>query len=108
MIDWLFISAAQAATAHGGGGHSGGGVDPMHQFTIERYIPLRIFGYDASFTNASLWMVMSITLVTVFLLYSMRHGSLIPNRVQGVGEAKLMRYGDVMLAAVASFAEEQG
>jgi F-type H+-transporting ATPase subunit a len=87
MIDWLFISAAQAATAHGGGGHGGGGgINPMHQFTIERYIPLRIFGYDASFTNASLWMVMSITLITGFLIYSMRHGSLIPNRVQAVGE----------------------
>jgi F-type H+-transporting ATPase subunit a len=82
MIEWLFISAAQAAETHGGGER----VNPMEQFQIERYAPLKIFGVDVSFTNASLWMVMAIFLITVFLLYSMRHGALVPNRIQSIGE----------------------
>lgn len=85
MIDWLFINAAQAATASGGG-HGGGGTSPMHQFVIERYIPIKLFGIDVSFTNSSLWMVMAIVLITGFLVYSMRNGALVPNRVQSVGE----------------------
>ncbi len=85
MIDWLFISAAQAAE-HASGGHSSNTVDPMHQFHIVRYVPLKIFGIDASFTNASLWMVMTILIITGFLIYSMRNAALVPNRIQSVGE----------------------
>jgi len=84
MIDW-FISAAQAATAEGGH-HGGGGFDPMHQFVINRYTPIELFGYDASFTNASLWMVMATTLVTGFLLYSTAGAKLVPGRLQSLGE----------------------
>jgi F-type H+-transporting ATPase subunit a len=81
-MDWLFISAAQAAEQHGGSGRA----NPMEQFIIERYFPIKLFGYDASFTNASLWMLMAIVAATGFLLYSMRHAALVPNRVQSVGE----------------------
>jgi F-type H+-transporting ATPase subunit a len=84
MIGWLFISAAQAA-GHGDAAHSKA-VDPMEQFHIVRYVPLKIFGFDASFTNASLWMAMALVLVSGFLIYSMRGASLVPNRVQSVGE----------------------
>ncbi len=85
MIDWLLISAAQAAE-HAGGGHSEKVVDPMEQFNIIRYVPLNIFGIDISFTNASLWMVMALLIVCGFLIYSMHNASLVPGRVQSVGE----------------------
>ena len=84
MSDW-FISAAQAATAEGGhGGH--GGFNPMHQFVIERLYPLQIGGYDASFTNSSLWMAMATGCVLILLLYSMQKAALVPNRLQSVSE----------------------
>ena len=35
----------------------------MAQFEIKRLIPIEIFGYDASFTNASLYMVIAVGLV---------------------------------------------
>ncbi len=82
MIDW-FISAAHAATAEGG--HHGG-FNPMHQFVIDRYYPLKIFGYDASFTNSALWMVMATTFVTALFLYSMQRATAVPNRLQSLSE----------------------
>jgi F-type H+-transporting ATPase subunit a len=85
MIDW-FIGAAHAAAAEGGGHHDAGGFNPMHQFTINRYLHLDLFGYDASFTNSSLWMVMGTGLVLAFLIYSMRDGHLVPTRMQSVSE----------------------
>jgi F-type H+-transporting ATPase subunit a len=84
MIDWLFISAAQAAE-HGGAAHNKA-VDPMEQFHIVRYLDWRPFGIDASFTNASLWMVMALALISGFLIFSMRNATLVPDRLQSVGE----------------------
>src|SRR6476619_3882414 len=60
--------------------------NPMHQFEIERIIPLKIFGFDASFTNSALFMVIAATLITVFTLYAMRRRALIPSRLQSVAE----------------------
>lgn len=85
MIDGLFITAAHAATAEGGA-HHGGDFNPMHQFAIHRYFTLNVFGYDASFTNSALWMVMGTGFVVAFLAFSMRGGGLIPSRIQSVSE----------------------
>src|SRR4029078_140432 len=60
--------------------------NPMHQFEIERIIPLKIFGFDASFTNSALFMVIAATLITLFTLYAMRRRALIPSRLQSVAE----------------------
>ena len=68
--------AAGAGESHG----------PMHQFEIERFIPLKIFGYDASFTNASLFMVIAAALIVGFLVYAMGSRSLVPGRAQSVAE----------------------
>lgn len=84
MTGWVF-TAAQAAPAEGENGASSG-VDPMHQFEIVRYAPFEIFGVDASFTNAALWMVMAIVLITSFLLFSMKDSTLVPSRLQSTGE----------------------
>jgi F-type H+-transporting ATPase subunit a len=35
----------------------GGKIDPMHQFQIEPLAKLDLFGYDISFTNSSLFML---------------------------------------------------
>lgn len=86
MIDWLFITAAHAATAEGGGGHHEGGFNPMEQFDIVRYVPIHLGGYDASFTNSALWMLMGTLLVLGFFMHSMKGGNLVPTRMQSVTE----------------------
>jgi len=70
-------------TAHAGGG---GLPNPMHQFEIKRIIPLDLFGFDASFTNSALFMVIAGTTITLFTIFAMRNRALVPSRVQSVAE----------------------
>ncbi|MCH8240179.1 MAG: F0F1 ATP synthase subunit A, partial [Proteobacteria bacterium] len=51
---------------------AGGMPNPMHQFEIKRFIELDLFGIDASFTNASLYMVVAITLISFLTIWGMR------------------------------------
>jgi F-type H+-transporting ATPase subunit a len=59
---------------------------PMTQFQIERYFPINLFGWDASFTNSALAMVLASAIIVGFIWYAMRNRSLIPGRVQSVAE----------------------
>lgn len=61
-------------------------VDPLHQFVVQKYIPLNIGGLDASFTNASLWMVLTVVVITLFTTLGMGKGSMVPGRMQSVVE----------------------
>jgi F-type H+-transporting ATPase subunit a len=78
-------AAEEAAHAgeHGGGAHL---PDPMHQFEIKRIVPFEVFGFDASFTNSALFMVIAACLVTLFTLFAMRKGALVPGRLQSTAE----------------------
>jgi F-type H+-transporting ATPase subunit a len=58
-----------------------GKIDPMHQFTVEPIVPLHVAGYDISFTNSSLWLLIALALITGFMLMGMRR-QLIPGRWQ--------------------------
>ena len=53
----------------------------MHQFTVEPIVPLHIGGYDISFTNSSLWLLISLALITGFMLMGMQR-QLVPGRWQ--------------------------
>ena len=55
---------------------------PVEQFTIKTLIPIEAFGYDISFTNASLFMVLSVVASSLFLYLGIKKGSLVPNRFQ--------------------------
>ena len=55
---------------------------PVEQFTIKTLVPLEAFGYDISFTNASLFMVLSVIVSSLFLYLGIKKSSLIPNRFQ--------------------------
>ena len=54
--------------------------NPMHQFKVHRIGPeIEISGVDLSFTNASLFMLISAALVALLLLLGTREKKLIPN-----------------------------
>ncbi len=53
--------------------------DPTHQFVIKKIIDLNIAGYDLSFTNSSLWMLLSVVTV-IFLLTPRKSADEVPGR----------------------------
>lgn len=60
--------------------------DPTHQFVVTPIIPLEVAGFDLSFTNASLWMVIGgVTALTMFILGT-RRKAMIPGRMQALSE----------------------
>ncbi len=61
-------------------------VDPIHQFQIHPIIPLHIGGYDVSFTNSALFMVVTVVLASAFLYMTTASRSLVPGRLQSVSE----------------------
>ncbi len=61
--------------------------DPIKQFEVKEVFPLKdVLGYDLSFTNSSLYMVLGVVLVIALFGYTARRTSLVPNRVQSIGE----------------------
>jgi F-type H+-transporting ATPase subunit a len=58
----------------------------MSQFEIKRIVPLDLFGYDASFTNASLFMALAVVLTSAFMVFAMKERALVPGRLQSVAE----------------------
>jgi F-type H+-transporting ATPase subunit a len=58
----------------------------MEQFQIKRIFPIDFFGLDASFTNASLFMVIAVALISGFLILAMGRRALVPGRIQSIAE----------------------
>lgn len=63
-----------------------GQIDPMEQFLIQPIGPkLHLAGYDISFTNSALWMVVTLVLLLIFMWGGMKR-SLVPGRWQAAVE----------------------
>jgi len=62
------------------------GHSPLEQFKIDRLIHIPLGGIDASFTNSSLFMLVAIALITLFLTLAMRQSALVPGRWQSMAE----------------------
>ena len=60
--------------------------DPMHQFQIIPLIPIEIGGFDLSFTNSSLWMLIGAVLSVVMLTIASEKKSMVPGRLQVAAE----------------------
>jgi F-type H+-transporting ATPase subunit a len=60
---------------------------PLEQFEIKSIIPAALGGFDISFTNSSLWMVIALTVITVFVVGGMSRATVIPGRWQAAVES---------------------
>ena len=60
---------------------------PLSQFEVKEIIPIEAFGYDISFTNSALAMLVTVILVTLFMYICSRNLSIIPSRGQTVLES---------------------
>jgi F-type H+-transporting ATPase subunit a len=64
--------------------------NPIHQFVIEKKIPLSVGGIDLSFTNSAMWMIIGLAVSIAFLSLAATRKSMVPGRLQMCGE---MLYG---------------
>jgi F-type H+-transporting ATPase subunit a len=61
--------------------------NPMHQFAVHRIGPeIKIAGVDLSFTNASLFMLISALTICVILFSGTRERKLVPDKLQLISE----------------------
>src|ERR1700736_1413580 len=61
-------------------------MDPIHQFDIKPIVGLHPFSIDASFTNASLFMVIVALAAATLMLLGTRSRALVPGRLQSMAE----------------------
>ncbi len=59
----------------------GGKIDPMHQFQIEPIAKLELGGYDLSFTNSSMFMLLVLAAIWLFMMGGLK-GAMVPGRWQ--------------------------
>ena len=61
--------------------------NPMQQFSVHKIGPeIKIGGIDLSFTNASLFMVISASIVMLFLFFGTREKKIVPGKIQLISE----------------------
>ena len=58
----------------------------MEQFEIRKIFQLDLFGHDVSFTNSSLMMIVTLALISGFMIFAMSGRSLVPSRIQSIAE----------------------
>ncbi|QKX03171.1 F0F1 ATP synthase subunit A [Wolbachia endosymbiont of Litomosoides sigmodontis] len=62
-------------------------LNPLEQFKIHTIVELpKLFGHDINFTNSSLFMMISVVLVILFLLLGIRQEAVIPGYLQAAVE----------------------
>lgn len=70
--------------------------NPLAQFEIKPLIELEFMGYDISFTNSSLFMLLSLVFAIGFMLFSLRKKTLIPGRLQVFTESLYLMISDML------------
>ncbi len=92
--------ASEETAAHGEeAGHGGEAIEghapgeehsPLEQFEIHPLVTegpnFTLFGFDLSFTNSSLWMMITVLCVYALVMMGSRHGSMVPGRLQSLVE----------------------
>ncbi|MDX2083463.1 MAG: F0F1 ATP synthase subunit A [Rickettsiales bacterium] len=61
--------------------------NPLAQFEVHKIFDLNIGGFDISFTNSALYMVIATFTIITFMLLATRKKALIPSRFQTVAES---------------------
>jgi F-type H+-transporting ATPase subunit a len=61
-------------------------INPIEQFNVNRIVPIHLFGLDASFTNASLFMVIILGLVALLMIIGTSRRQMVPGRLQAAAE----------------------
>ena len=78
IISFPFLSYAGGASMH----------SPIEQFVVKKIFEIQdpFFGYDISFTNASLFMVLASIVPLLILTMGVRYAEMIPGKLQSISE----------------------
>ena len=60
--------------------------NPLAQFQIEKFVNISLFGFDISFTNSSLFMIIAGILTLIYFVIAFKSQQLIPSRFQASAE----------------------
>ena len=60
--------------------------DPIEQFEIKKVLSIDVAGYDLAITNSAIYMMLGVVLVIALFGYSATRTSLVPSRIQSIGE----------------------
>jgi F-type H+-transporting ATPase subunit a len=63
------------------------GQSPLEQFEIKKLIDIEVFGFDISFTNSSLFMVIAVIIGAGYLVLGMSRAAVVPGRWQTLAES---------------------
>ena len=93
-----------ASSDHTGDQHGAGSfpADPMHQFEIKRLLDINIAGFDISFTNSALFMLIAVFIISFTTIISIRKNSIIPSRMQSIIELSYEFVADMVRQNVGS------
>lgn len=61
-------------------------IDPIHQFEVNPIAHINVLGWDLSFTNASLYMVIVAAVIALIMILGSAGRALIPGRLQAIAE----------------------
>ena len=78
------------------------GHSPLAQFEIKTLVDINVTGIDASFTNSSLFMVLTVATITLFLVGGMRKSALVPGRWQSMAELSYVFIANMLKDTVGS------
>lgn len=70
--------------------------NPLAQFEIKPLLHLNLIGYDISFTNAALSMVLALSGAIIFIFYAIKNRALIPGRLQIAVESIYLMVTDII------------
>jgi F-type H+-transporting ATPase subunit a len=73
---------------------------PMEQFEIHELVQLSVAGVNASLTNSSLWMLITLGVVAAFMMISTSNLAIVPGRMQAAVETLYDFIGDMLHQSV--------
>lgn len=97
-IEATIDETAQAAVAEKAG------LDPIHQFVVNPMIEIRVGGLDLSFTNVSLFMLLTTAAVIALMTIPTSRRALVPGRWQNIAELSYEFSGSMLRSAAGASA----
>ncbi len=62
-------------------------MDPIHQFSLSKWLPLDVAGRDFSLTNSAFYMLLAVALVALLTIVCVDRNATVPGRAQSVAES---------------------